>query len=93
VTLTRRRAITASCVLAVIVFAFVQDRVTAAGARRYAALAREAVASGRRPPVIEAIMTPAIRSSLLWGSSAAVTVLVVGAVIARALPRRAERTG
>ena len=69
-------------------FAVVQDRVTAAGARRYVALQRDALA-GRGPSVtIDQIMRPAIRRSvqqgLLWGG----VVLVLGLGVAGAVGRR-----
>jgi len=79
----RRTIVITTCVLAVATFSVVQDRVTAAGARRYAAIARQAVASGNRPPSIEEVMTPAIRASVGWGSAGAVAVLVVGLAVSR----------
>jgi hypothetical protein len=93
VNVPRRLIIAATIVSALVVFCVVQDRVTAAGVRRYVSLQREALA-GRGPVVtIEAVMTPAVRSSLrqalLWGG----VVLLCGfalAVFARADPRSAE---
>jgi len=73
---------------AVVVFAVVQDRVTAAGARRYVALQRAALA-GRGPAVtVDEIMRPAIaesvREGLLWGGA----VLVGGVGVAAAVRAR-----
>lgn len=73
---------------AVVVFAVVQDRVTAAGARRYVALQRAALA-GRGPAVtVDEIMRPAItesvREGLWWGGA----VLVGGVGIAAAVRGR-----
>ncbi len=55
-------------VAALVVFAVVQDRVTASGARQYVALKRPALAAGGGAPVtIEEVMAPAIRRSVLQG--------------------------
>jgi hypothetical protein len=83
-----RGVLIATALAAVVVFAVVQDRVTAAGARRYVALQRAALA-GRGPAVtVDEIMRPAIaqsvREGLLWGGA----VLVSGAGIAAALGAR-----
>jgi hypothetical protein len=83
--LTGRTLSIATVVLAVAVFAAVQDRVTAAGARRYAAVARDAIAGGRQPPPIEEIMAPAIRSSMRWGGASALAILLVGLAASRRL--------
>jgi hypothetical protein len=68
--------------LAVVTFAVVQDRVTAAGARQYAATAREAVARGSEGVTIESVMAPAIRRSVQWGAASAGLVLLVGVGVA-----------
>ena len=81
-TVRRRQVVLATCVIALATFAVVQDRVTAAGARRYAAMARQAVASGTPGVTIESVMTPAIRSSVRWGAASAGLVLVVGLSVA-----------
>jgi hypothetical protein len=83
-----RGVLIATALAAVVVFAVVQDRVTAAGARRYVALQRAALA-GRGPAVtIDQIMRPAIaqsvREGLLWGG----VVLVSGVGIAIAVSAR-----
>jgi hypothetical protein len=87
--LLRPRAIViATAIAALAVFAVVQDRVTADGARRYVALQRNALA-GRGPAVtIDEIMRPAIQRSvqqgLLWGG----VVLALGLGVAGAMGRR-----
>jgi hypothetical protein len=87
--LLRPRAIViATAIAALAVFAVVQDRVTAEGARRYVALQRNALA-GRGPAVtIDEIMRPAIQRSvqqgLLWGG----VVLALGLGVAGAMGRR-----
>ena len=57
-------------VAALVVFAVVQDRVTASGARQYVALQRPALAAGGAPVTIEEVMAPAIgrsvRQGLMW---------------------------
>jgi hypothetical protein len=78
----------ATALAAVVVFAVVQDRGTAAGARRYVALQRAALA-GRGPAVtVDEIMRPAIaqsvREGLLWGGA----VLAGGVGIAVAVGTR-----
>ena len=77
-----------SIVAALMTFAVVQDRVTAAGARRYVALQRDALATGRPPVTIDEVVTPTVRESiqqgLLWGS----VVLVCGLALAAFAGRR-----
>ena len=87
-TVRPRGVLIATALAAIVVFAIVQDRVTAAGARRYVALQRAALA-GRGPAVtVDEIMRPAIahsvREGLLWGGA----VLVSGVGIATALAAR-----
>jgi hypothetical protein len=77
-----------TAIAAFVVFAVVQDRVTAAGARRYVALQRDAIA-GRGPAVtVDQIMRPAVERSvqqgLMWGG----VVLVAGASVAGVVSRR-----
>jgi hypothetical protein len=68
--------------VALVAFCIVQDRVTAAGARRYVALQKEALA-GRGPRVtILEIMQPAIAASVRDGLLAAGSVMTLGGVIA-----------
>ena len=70
---TRVRAVLlATAILAAVTFAVVQDRVTAAGARRYVALQQEAMAERGPTVTIDEVMEPAvdrsIRDGLLWAS-------------------------
>lgn len=57
-------------------FCVVQDRVTAAAARRYVDTQRAALAGERPPVTIDGMMRPAIRASVtqgvLWGGIVAV---------------------
>jgi hypothetical protein len=87
-TVRPRGVLIATALAAVVVFAVVQDRVTAAGARRYVALQRAALA-GQGPAVtVDEIMRPAIaqsvREGLLWSG----VVLIGGAGIAAAVATR-----
>jgi hypothetical protein len=80
-----------SVVAALAVFLVVQDRVTAAGARRYVALQRSAIA-GQTPRVtIDEVMRPAVdrsvRQGALWGG----LVLLAGFAVAAAASRGPRR--
>ena len=75
---------------AVIVFCVVQDRVTAAGARRYVAQQRQAIEAGHPPIAIADVMEPAIRRSLQQGASWGGLVFVAG-LAGGALRRRLQR--
>ena len=86
--IVRPRAIlVATAIAALAVFAVVQDRVTAAGARRYVALQREALAGHGHTVTVDEIMRPAIDRSvqqgLMWGGA----VLVAGVGLAIAIGR------
>jgi hypothetical protein len=79
---------------ALIVFAVVQDRVTAEGVSRYVQLHRTAPASGAPTVRVDEVMGPAIRRSvhqgLLW--SGAVVLVGLGAgVMTRRTPFRREK--
>ena len=68
----RKRYLLLAVIAAVATFAVVQDRITAAGARRYATQSREAAAAGQAPPAtVDEIMEPAIadgvRRGAMWG--------------------------
>jgi hypothetical protein len=76
-TLSPRSAVRMTLVLALAVFCGVQDRVTAAGARRYVSLQRAARSSDAPAVSIDSVMRPAVARSvqqgLLWaGLTAAV---------------------
>jgi hypothetical protein len=82
-----RRILIATVLLALAVFCIIQDRVTAAGARRYVALQRDAMAGRGRPVTIEEVLQPAISRSVTYGLLGSATVLVVGAIAAWRTPR------
>jgi hypothetical protein len=88
-----RGILIATALAALVVFAIVQDRLTAAGARRYVALQRAALA-GRGPTVtVDAIMRPAIAQSvhdgLVWGGIVLATGVGIAVVVAaHAVARR-----
>jgi hypothetical protein len=73
---------------AVVVFAVVQDRVTAAAARRYVAEQRAALATGSAPLLIDDVMRPAIVESVREASIWSGGVLVAGGLTAMLLGRR-----
>jgi len=68
--------------LALAVYCIVQDRVTAAGARRYVALQRHALETGGPLVTIDEIMRPAIDASVRDGLLAAGGVVVIGGFVA-----------
>jgi hypothetical protein len=80
-------------IVALAAFCVVQDRVTAAGARRYAALQRNALAGRGEAVTIDEIMRPAIaqsvRQGMYWGGG----VMVAGLGVAGAVARRSSRNG
>jgi hypothetical protein len=80
-----RSVVIVTCFAALVVFAVVQDRVTAAGARRYVTQQREAIAGRDKPVTIEEVMDPAIQRSVqraaVWGG----LVLVAGLALAASL--------
>jgi len=88
-----RGILIATALVAVVVFAVIQDRVTAAGARRYVALQRAALAGRGSAVTVDEIMRPAIAQSvhegLLWGG----VVLVSGVGIAAVVAARAVAGG
>lgn len=70
---------------ALVVFAVVQDRGTAEGARRYVELQREA--AGASAAAIEEVMRPAIERSVRQGALWGGVVLVVGLACSAAFGR------
>jgi hypothetical protein len=85
----RPRAILAiTALVALVVFAVVQDRVTAAGARRYVAIQRDALAGRAQPVTVDEIMRPAIERSVQQGLTWGGLVLVGGVSVAGAVARR-----
>jgi hypothetical protein len=67
-------------VAAIVVFAAVQDRVTASGAREYVATQRAALAGRAAPVTIDQVVGPAValsvRRGVLWSGA----VLAIGAL-------------
>ena len=83
-----RAILVVTAIAALVVFAAVQDRVTAAGARRYVSIQRDAVAGRAQPVTIDEIMQPAIAQSVQQGLTWGGLVLVAGASVAGAVARR-----
>jgi len=86
-----RAVLVLTTLAAVVVFAVVQDRVTAAGARRYVMVQRDALAGRGQLVTIDQIMKPAIARSvqrgLMWGG----VVLVAGVSLAGVVSTRRRR--
>ena len=83
-----RTVVRVTLMAALVVFCGVQDRTTAAGARRYVALQRDALAAGASPIRIDAVVTPAVRRSVAQGLLWAGAVAVAGLGTALAVRRR-----
>lgn len=73
---------------AAVVFAIVQDRVTADGARQYATRQRGALAGRGAAITIDAVMVPAVRRSVGQAAAWAGVVIVVGLGAAAAASKR-----
>jgi len=86
-----RAVLLVTALAAVVVFAIVQDRVTAAGVRRYVVLQRAALAGRGQLVTVDQVMRPAIAQSvqqgLLWGG----VVLVAGVSLAGVVSARQRR--
>ena len=82
----------ATVLASIATFAVVQDRVTAAGARRYVELQREAAAGRARPVNVDDVMRPAVRQSVRYGVVSAGAVALVGGATIIALRRGAVRS-
>jgi hypothetical protein len=76
--LARRTILIATCVAAVVVFAAVQDRVTASGARHYAAAQRAALSTGAAPVTIDQVVEPAVHRSVHIGLLSSGAVVLTG---------------
>jgi hypothetical protein len=75
-------------VAALVVFAAVQDRVTASGARQYVGLQRAAIAGRGGPVTIEEVMAPAVRRSVVAGVASGGTVVLIGVLCSKFLGRK-----
>ena len=90
----RPRAVVVAAVLAgVVAFCIVQDRVTAAGARRYVVMQRAAFAGRGHPVTIDEVMRPANKQSLWQGLAWGGGVMLIGLVAAGAIAARLQRPG
>ena len=85
-----RRIAWLTLLAALVVFAVVQDRLTAAGARSYVAQQRARIEAGRPPIAVDAVMRPAIAGSVHAAALAAGGVTAVGLIAAAARRRRAQ---
>jgi hypothetical protein len=81
-----RGILIATAIAALVVFAVVQDRVTAAGARRYVSLQRAALAGRAGAVTVDEIMRPAIarsvRQGLFWGGVVLISGVGFAAIVA-----------
>ncbi len=83
-----RTVLVVTFVAALVVFAAVQDRVTASGARRYVAQQRLAMAGRSTPVAIEDVMAPTVRRSVRDGLTWSAVVMGGGLAVASfLLPR------
>ena len=80
-------------VAALVVFAAVQDRVTAGGARQYAALQRLALSGQSAFQTIDEVMTPAVRLSVRDGLVGFAALMAGGLVTAFLVSRSGFRKG
>ena len=89
----RRHARIVVCVslaAAVLVFAFVQDRVVTSGAIRYALLQRQSISGQGTGVTIDEVMRPAVERSVTEALGWAAMVIVAGFGAAAAIsPKRA----
>jgi hypothetical protein len=65
-------------VAALVVFAAVQDRVTASGAREYVRAQRAALAGRGTPVTIDQVVAPAVRRSVRDALAASGAVAIIG---------------
>ena len=81
---TPGRLLLASLACSLAVFCIVQDRVAAAGVGRYVVLKRAALAGGGPDVTLDAVMAPAVRTSvtrgLAWGGGVFAAGLMVAAL-------------
>jgi hypothetical protein len=83
-----RTIVVLTAVVTVLTFAVVQDRVTAAGARRYVALQRETVTRDAPPVSIDEVVRPAVQRSVTQGLLWSGGVLAGGLAMAAYSGRR-----
>ncbi len=78
-------------VAALVIFAAVQDRVTASGARQYVTLRQSALAGRGAPITIDEVMAPAVRRSVLTGLAWSGTIVLAGVLSSMFLVRKGSR--
>ena len=83
-----RAILVLTALAALVVFAVVQDRITADGARRYVAIQRDALAGRAQPVTVDEIMRPAVQRSVQQGLTWSGLVLAGGLTVAGAVARR-----
>jgi hypothetical protein len=72
------RVVGGTVVAGIAVFCVVQDRVTAAGVRRYVSVQRDAIVRGTPAIAIDSVMQPAVRQSVVDGGLAGGFVILCG---------------
>jgi hypothetical protein len=88
---TAARVVVFTVIAAVVVFAVVQDRLTAAGAREYVRLQRAAIAGAGPAVSIDAVMQPAVRRSVRQALGWSGVVMSIGVAGAAVVSRRSRR--
>ncbi len=78
-------------VVAVAVFAVVQDRVTAAGAREYVRLQSAAEQGAGVPVTIDQVVAPAVAAATRQGFTSSGGVMAIGLTLSAVLSRRRGR--
>ena len=86
-----RRVLVFTFLAALVVFAVVQDRLTARGTDQYVRAQRAAAAGQGAPPSIAAVMRPAVARSVRLGLLSSGMVAGVGVASAVLLARRSRR--
>ena len=86
-TVAPRTLVRVTLLAAVVAFCVVQDRVTAAGARRYVAAQRQALAAGTAPVGVDQIVRPAVRRSVQLGFVSAGVLCLIGFALAFGVSR------
>lgn len=86
-----RRVAVFAFVAAFVAFCIVQDRATAAGARRYVELQRDAIAGAGPAVRMDEVMRPAVRASvrqgLAWAGLTGVVAYAGATLVARRITR------
>jgi hypothetical protein len=80
--MSARTVLLVALAAAAVVFCIVQDRVTAAGVRQYVELQRAAIEGPGEPVILDDVMRPAVRRSVVLGSIWGAVVFLAGAAVA-----------